>query len=541
VYAPPGVLVLGALVSWGLSGLRVGRWPAVAGCWVALVALVAAWLAVGRQPTEVSPPISATVIPLVLRLDAVALAFGLAALVPLGLLLTFQERTGQEAAIAALAVALAVVAVEAGSLALAALAIGACASLIAVVLREELEEGSRSCWLSVLVSVFVLLGAVAALEFFSGGTSLYSAVPVNALKPQVFLLITVAAVLLAGLLPWSTWVSSIWSRPRLEGAALAIGLLVPLGFLLLVRAYTAGGGDWPGAWLHWLLTGLGALVALAAALRAQGVADRRRQLGEAVPLAGGLALMAISLGTPLGLAAGIIGILAATVGAALGLVLPAGGRVTLLGVPLVVGAPPGLTFGARLLTVEATLAAGGQMALWAIVVGVAWFLGYAAAVRAASLPAGPGAGSRRGTYAASAVVLVAGALLGVLAQAVALPATAELIKMQAPPIAGGVGGVQTAWGGFGSLWLSIPLLVLLLALALLTRPLPIPAEEGRPEAPMLALPAFGFSRWLPETRRVSETLREVTPVDRWEGMMTAGRPWLWAALALVLVWVVAAR
>ena len=96
-------------------------------------------------------------------------------------------------------------------------------------------------------------------------------------------------------------------------------------------------------------------------------------------------------------------------------------------------------------------------------------------------------------------------------------------------------------GGFGSLWLSIPLLALLVLLALLTRPLPMPAEHARPAEPLLQLPTVAMPEWVPRPDRVSETLREVTPVDGWERLMTARRPWFWAALALVLVWAVASR
>lgn len=542
LYLPPGLLLVGALATWGLgyagvgSG-RGGRWPAVLSCWLALAALIGAWITVSAQPTESAPPLPAGPIQLVLRLDAISFAFGLAVLLPIGLLLTFQSRSWQSAGSAALAIGFATVAIEAGSLLLTALALGACASLVGVVLRNEDEDTGRSAWLTALCAAFVLGWAGASLEAFSGGTSLFSAVPVEALKVPVFLLIVLAAVLCSGLVPWATWVSSVWRRRQTEGAGLAVGLLVPLGLLLLARLYTLGGGAWPAPWLHWTMAALGGLVAIAAAVRAQAVRDRRSQLGEAVPLAAGLVTLAMSLGTPLGIVAGVTGVLAVGVTAALGMLLPSGGRVTLIGIPLAVGAPPGLVFGAHLLTVQAALEAGGQNGLWAIVVVASWFLGYVAAVRAAGLPSGSGPGSRRGTYAASVLMLIGGAGLGAVSQLITIPAATELVRSPSSPISGGFGSELTASGGFGALYLSIPLLILFGILAFLTRPLPEQTPTGRP-AVVVPVPTIRLTRWLPSPPRIPplpDMIRDALRVDALERAMSLGHPWFWGAVALALV------
>jgi hypothetical protein len=537
LYLPPGLLLVGAVATWGLgyAGLA-GRWPAILSSWLALATLLGTWILGGAQPAEGAPPLPAGPIPLVLRLDAISVAFGLAVLVPVSLLLTFQARSWHAAGSASLAIAFAVTAVEAGSLLLTALALGACAALVGVVLRSEDDATARSPWVAVLSAAVVLGWAGAALQAFSGGTSLFSAVPVDALKVPVFLLIVLAAMLCAGLVPWRMWVSSVWRRERIEGAGLAVCLLVPLGLLLITRLYTLGGGAWPAQWLHWAMAALGGLVAVAAAVRAQAVRDRRSQLGEAVPLAAGLATLALSLGTPLGIVAGVTGALAVGMSAALGMLLPRGGRVALLGVPLAVGAPPGLVFGAHLLTVQATLEAGGQSGLWAIVVVVSWFLGYVAAVRAAGLPAGAGAGSRRGTYAASALMVIGGAGLGAVSQLIALPAATELVRPQTLPITGGIGAVLTASGGFGALYLAIPLLVVFTVLAFLTRPLPESTPTGRP-AVVVPVPARMRSA-LPSVPRLAplpEMIRDAIRVEALERAMALGHPWFWGAVVLVLV------
>src|SRR5436309_363063 len=144
---------------------------------------------------------------------------------------------------------------------------------------------AASAWAAVLLEV-------------TGGTSNYAAVPVTVLGPLLFMLLAVVAVLCSGVLPVGTWVPLIWTRARLEAGSVAVCVLVPLGFLLLVRAYGLGGGRWPDYWLNLALALLGTATALAAALRAQAAVDLRGYLAEAVPVAAGLALLSLSLGTP---------------------------------------------------------------------------------------------------------------------------------------------------------------------------------------------------------------------------------------------------
>ncbi|HEX4215086.1 MAG TPA: hypothetical protein VIA06_17335 [Candidatus Dormibacteraeota bacterium] len=536
---PPVVLVIGALLTWtlGFGGLP-SRLPGAAVVWLALIVLVLAWIGVGRQPTELSTPIAAEPLPIVLRMDALSFAIGLVVLSTAALLLTFQPWQWEEAGAATLATAFAMVAVEADSLALTALALGACAAMVTMILRQELEQSARSAWLALLLASLILLWGAAALVTFSGGTSLFSAVPVQAFKWQVFVLIAIPAVLCSGLVPWRTWVSEVWSRPKLGGAGIGVGLLVPLGFLLLLRTYTLGGGQWPVSWLHWVLSVLGLLVALAAALRAQAAPDHRSQLGETVPLAGGLALLALSLGTPLGVAAAVTGVAATGLAVALGMVLPAGGRVTLLGIPLVVGAPPGLTFGARLLTVQAALEAGSGQALLTVGIVAAWFLGYIAAARAAWLPPGAGRGSRAGALVASAAIIGAGAGLGALEQFIAVPAAEAVLSLQTTPISAGVGEVTTASGTFDALPLAIPFAVLLVLFAFFTRPLGLASQRREIRALLrLRMPALpeGLGDQL---RALPSLVRSSVRLGTPERLMTQGSIWLWVVVAVVLLVVV---
>src|SRR5438132_22711 len=109
-----------------------------------------------------------------------------------------------------------------------------------------------------------------AVEFEAAQVSL-AGVPfglrLDAVSTAFCLLLAVVAVLASGVLPMGTWLPLIWARPRLEAGSLALSVLVPLGFLLLVRTYGLGGGRWPGLWLNLLLALLGTATALGAALR----------------------------------------------------------------------------------------------------------------------------------------------------------------------------------------------------------------------------------------------------------------------------------
>src|SRR2546430_3131622 len=196
--------------------------------------------------------------------------------------------------------------------------------------------------------------------FRSGGTSAYGAVPVAALGVPLLALLALAAALCSGLLPWRTWVSDVWTRPRLEAGTLAVALLVPIGLFPLVRAYGMGAGQLPSAQAGLAMSALGAATCLGAGIRAQAASSRRGVLAEAVPFAAGMALLALGLGTPLGVAAAMTGLAALSVAAGLA-PLAADGRGPLPVVALAVlaGVPPALLFGGWLLAVQGGLGGGG--------------------------------------------------------------------------------------------------------------------------------------------------------------------------------------
>ena len=112
---------------------------------IALLALFVLWLPV-RSSQELNLGPLGFGANFDLRVDGVAFAFGLIILIPAAVLLTLQPRSWQEGTVAALGVAAAVLAVEAGGVLLTALAGGTAATLAAIQLDIEDIRAPRPPW-----------------------------------------------------------------------------------------------------------------------------------------------------------------------------------------------------------------------------------------------------------------------------------------------------------------------------------------------------------------------------------------------------------
>src|ERR1700694_5740208 len=359
------------------------------GSWGAILVLIALWAPV-RATQEVSLGQLGFGAPLHVRLDGVGFAFALMVMVPSAVLLTMQPRAWQEGMVAALGLAAAVLAVEAGGVLLTALAGGAAATLAMVQLDVEDPRASRPPW-GMLLAAWLALSWVGAILQVRGGTADYGAVPVFALTLPVFWVLAVAALTASGLFPWRGWASQVWGRPALRAAGMSVATLYPLGFYLLVRAYEMGDGHYPQFWLQAVLAALGVLVAFGAAARAQAATTRREYLGEVIPGLGGFALMGISLGAPLGLVAGLATLaVAAVLAACLPLLPDRAGTASLVVIAAAAGLPPGLAFGVRVIGLEPTCEAGTLLGLLGIAGAATWIVSIVAAARAVGLPAGRG-------------------------------------------------------------------------------------------------------------------------------------------------------
>lgn len=565
--APAAMLTVAAVLSLGLglSGRRGGRAVVAVTAWLALLVLIALWLPGGRPLYEAAPSFSAGISRLRFRVDAVVVLFQIAVLLPSAVLLTFQRRSSYEAALAAVTAAAALGTLAGGSFLWTTAGLGLCASLALITLRCEDPQLSVRFWAGQIAAWLLLTWTAVQLDK-SGGTSVYGAIPVTALRLAPFGLLAAGSLAYSGLLPWRSWTSEIWTRRRLEAGSLSVGILVPLGIYPLVRAYGMGSGLWPSTAANAVMVALGALVAIAAAVRAQAAQTRPAFLAEAVPMAGGMTLLALSVGTPLGVVAGLVCVIALALLAGLApLVREGRGAVPTLSLALMVGVPPALVFGSWLFAIQAAMESGSDIAFLAIAAAIAWLLMLAAAARALRLPEASGqepSGSIPGAIAVStAGVLLGLALTGVIAL-LAIPAAAEV--MPAPGGGGGGAVSQAAILGPGGLSIATtsggwsPVLLggsaLLLALAatgagylvmrrragireLLTETGMRVVALKRAPAPLFELPAppGGWrAAELLKKLRLSQEYGSLFRPAHLELAVARSRPWLWATATVVL-------
>jgi hypothetical protein len=538
--APIGLPIATAVVAAVTSrfGEGIARVVAATGAWAALAAIALLWLTV-RSTQELSLGPLGFGVGLDLRLDGVAVVFGIIALAPSALLLTLQPRGWQESTVASLAIAAVVLAIESGNMVLTA--IGGCTAATLAVVQFDIEDvrAVRPSWASVMIPWIALAWAGVTLQILAG-TAAYAAIPVSALTTQIFTLIAIAALLGAGIVPWRGWAVRIWMRPSLRAASVTVATLLPLGLYLLVRAYELGNGRYPQSWLNLALAAWGVLVALGAAARAQAAPSRSEYMAETVPGLAGFALMSIAIGTAVGLFAGLVLLAsAALVTAALPLLPDRRGPAALLVAAAAAGVPPGLAFAARVLGLADAFETGNGFGLVAVAGAATWLVAAAAAARSVGLPAG------RRRQATESLALVA-AVLGVLVLA-AGPAVAALASITNDAIA----GVMTLpTGGLAPDPLSIitvstrlpavalfgPLLLLAAAAVALSKPGPA-TTAAQSKAPLFTVPGAAAATNLWDQVRswtVPEQYRSLFDPAALERVAAGGRPALWLASLVAL-------
>lgn len=543
VLAPVLIPVAAAalLTVLGLAGLRTGRLIAAAGSWAAVAALLFLWLSV-RSTREVDLGALGFGSTLDLRIDAVAFVFGMVVLVPSAVLLSIQPRTWQEMTVALLAVAASMGAIEAGGVLLTALAGGTAATLAVVLLDTEDVRARRPRW-SVLLAAWLALSWAGAILQVRGGTAVYAAVPVSALTVPVFSLLAAAGLMASGLFPWRSWPAQVWSRPSLRSAGVVVATLYPLGFYLLVRAYEMGDGRYPHPLFNAGIATLGVLVALGAAARAQGAANRREFLGEVVPGMGGFALMTVALGTPIALVAGIAALAtAAAMTACLSMLPDRAGIASLVAIAAAAGLPPGLAFGARVLGIESTFEAGNFLGLIGVGGAIAWVVWVVAAARAIGLPAGRGHPAPetfpRIAAAIALLTIVAGPFMAAFQTVFANPAQADVMPLPGGSLGGGLTSVVTVSTVLPTFALFAPLLVIgIVAYGLagtsLIRTQRRPALFSSPLEARIARLCDAI-----RVARVPEQYRTVLDLRALEAAAAGGRPVLWLASLAALAFAV---
>jgi hypothetical protein len=531
----------GAIALCGVAGWKIDRIVLAVGSWGAILVLIALWAPV-RATQELSLGQLGFGAPLHLRLDGVGFAFALMVMVPSAVLLTLQPRAWQEGTVAALGLAAAVLAVEAGGVLLTALAGGAAATLAVVQLDVEDPRASRPPW-GMLLAAWLALSWVGTILQVRGGTADYGAVPVSTLTVPVFMVLAAAALAASGLFPWRGWASQLWGRPALRAAGMSVATLYPLGFYLLVRAYDMGDGHYPQFWLQAVLAALGILVAFGAAARAQAATTRREYLGEVIPGLGGFALMGISLGTPLGLVAGLATlVVAAVLAACLPLLPDRAGTASLVAIAAAAGLPPGLAFGVRVIGLEATFEAGNLLGLLGIAGAATWIVSIIGAARAIGLPAGRGHPASetapRVAMGLAAATVVAGPALGLVLAILAMPALNDVMPAGSGVPAAGVASVVTVSTVLPALALFTPVLLLAVVAYIGAGP-PLVRVQARPALfPLPATELFGRVREQLRAATIPDQYRSLVDLRALEAAATRGGPLLWLAALVALAFAV---
>jgi len=542
--APIVLPILGGLLAavFGRNEGVVSRVAASAGVWAAAVAVVALWLPV-RSTQELFLGQLGFGSSLELRLDTMALVFSLVVLVPTASLLTLQPRTWQESTVAAIGVAAAILAVEAGGVLLTAIAGCTAATLAVIQLDVEDLRAPRPSW-AMLLGAWLALAWAGVILQVQGGTAEYSAVPVSAMTVPVFALIALAAIFGSGLLPWRGWASQLWARPSLRASGLAVATLQPLGLYLLVRAYELGDGRYPQPNLNLVLAAWGVLVAFGAAARAQAATTRREYMAEVLPGLAGFALMSLAVGSALGLVAALILVAtSAVIAICLPLLPERGGPPSLLVAAAAAGVPPSLAFGGRLLGLDAAFEAGGTMGVIGLAGVATWLLAAAAGARSVGLAAGRGRPAAetfpRVAAILAGVAIAAGPALGVAFIAGAAAAT-DVMSTQGLALGNGAISVATVSTVIPVIALLGPLLLVGgLALAF-ARPVP-PAARSGARPPLFTLYGAALAtRVMGEIRKatVPAEYRSLFNARALETAAAGGTPLLWLAALVALAFAV---
>ena len=521
----------------GFVGVNLGRSAAAVGSWGAVLALLVVWVPI-RSSLELTLGQLGFGSAFDMRIDGVTFAFGLMIAVPAAILLTLQPRAWPQTVVSMLGLAAALAAVEAGGIVLTAIAGGTAATLAVVLLDTEDPRASRPSW-AMLVAGWLALAWFGVIMQVGGGTAVYNAVPVATVTGPLFALLAASAVLVSCVFPWRTWPAELWSRPSLRAAGVTVATLYPLGFYLLVRGYELGDGRYPHQLFNVALAGLGIIVAFAAAARAQAAPTRRRFLGEVVPGLGGFALAAIALGTPLGLVAGLILLATASLLIACLALLPdQAGIASLVTIAAAVGLPPGISFAARVVGIEATFEAGDFLGLIGVAGMATWATWMVGGARAIGLPGGRGHPSvetfPRISLVIALLMLAAGPAVAAIKVAYADPVAAEVMQSSAGSLTGGLVNVVTVSSVLPALTLLVPLLIFGAFVYTISGTSTV-RTQSRPA--LFKVPGAATAARMREALRsatVPEQYRSIVNLRGLETAAAGGRPLLWLGMLVAL-------
>jgi len=253
--------------------------------------------------------------------------------------------------------------------------------------------------------------------------------------------------------------------------------------------------------------------------------------------------MGISLGTPLGLVAGMATlVVAAVLAACLPLLPDRAGTASLVAIAAAAGLPPGLAFGVRVIGLEATFEAGNLMGLLGIAGAATWIVSIIGAARAIGLPAGRGHPASetapRVAMGLAAATVVAGPALGLVLEILAMPALNDVMPAGTGVPAAGLTSVVTISTVLPALALFTPVLLLAVVAYIGVGP---PLVRAQPRPALFPLPAtqlIGRVREQLRTATVPDQYRSLVDLRALEAAATGGGPLLWLAALVALAFAV---
>jgi NADH:ubiquinone oxidoreductase subunit 5 (subunit L)/multisubunit Na+/H+ antiporter MnhA subunit len=167
----------------------------------------------------------------------------------------------------------------------------------------EAAFGARKVFTMTHLAGYGLFAAVALIYFRTGSTLWTDARVQGAFTTGIFLLILVAALAKSVQFPLHTWIASAMAAPTPVSALLHAACYVKAGVYLVARMHSIR--PWPESWgltVSWL----GAITLLVGGLFMLAQNDLKRLLAFSTVAQIGYMMLGLGLGTPLGIAAGLL-------------------------------------------------------------------------------------------------------------------------------------------------------------------------------------------------------------------------------------------
>lgn len=169
--------------------------------------------------------------------------------------------------------------------------------------QREAAAGARKVLVMTHIAGYGLLAAVLLLYARTGSTLWTDPQVAAAFGPGLFLLMLLAAMAKSVQFPLHTWIPDAMAAPTPVSSLLHAACYVTAGVYLVARLHSLG--PWPVAW-QTLVTWIGTVTLLVGGLFAMIQSDLKRLLAFSTVSQVGYMILGLGLGTPLGVAAGLL-------------------------------------------------------------------------------------------------------------------------------------------------------------------------------------------------------------------------------------------